>query len=817
MSRGNADIRFPPQPFSRTARNTRILTHVPCATARNWVPMPASTSSVSKLLEHGEGAAFKWLIESVKDYAIFLIGTDGLICSWNPGAERIKGYAAAEIIGRHFSIFYTPEALERGWPQHEMEVAGELGRFEDEGWRVRKDGTQFWANVIITAVHDSAGELLGFSKVTRDLTERRSHELSLQASERNLRLLVEGVQDYAIFHLSPEGIITSWNQGAERIKGYTAAEAIGQHFSIFYPEAARASLWPEEELRWASVRGRFEDEGWRLRKDGQRIWANVVITAIRGEQGELLGYSKVTRDLSERRRQESQLREREESLRQLVDGADELALFLVDSGGTIRTWSAGGERLLGYPAPEMVGRPVSQLTDAALASIASLQEGGAVGPEGRALWEGWLQRANGTRFWAQIATTSARRADGTVRGYVHIIQDMADRRRAESLEAESKRLTEFIAMLSHELRNPLAPLSNALSILKVDPLTDRGRWAADMATRQVQHVTRLIEDLLDVSRVTSGTIRVAAGPIDLCDIVRRAVDAMRSTLEAHEHTLRVHLPDDPMVGSGDATRLTQVVVNLLTNASKFTPDGGDIEVTLQASHGLGMLTVSDNGMGMGAELLTKAFEPFVQGERQMARSEGGLGIGLTLVKRIAELHGGSVAATSAGPGMGTTVTVALPLERASLGEREQEQEQEHEHGHGHGHGHEATSPGALEPLRVLVVDDNEEAAQSLVMLLRLEGHEVKVAHNGTEALAIARASLPQVMLLDLGLPDITGLELAPQLRAIDGLGDAVLIAVTGYGQPQDRVASAAAGFDHHMVKPVDPALLVPKMHTRQER
>ena len=378
---------------------------------------------------------------------------------------------------------------------------------------------------------------------------------------------------------------------------------------------------------------------------------------------------------------------------------------------------------------------------------------------------------------------------------------MADRRRAESLEAESRRLTEFIAMLSHELRNPLAPLSNALSVLKVDPLTDRGRWAADMATRQVQHVTRLIEDLLDVSRVTSGTIRLVSGAIDLNEIVRRAVESMQSTLDAHDHALSLHLPDAPMVGSGDATRLTQVVVNLLTNASKFTPNGGRIEVSLQASHGLGLLTVSDNGMGMGAELLMQAFEPFVQGARQMARSEGGLGIGLTLVRSIAELHGGSVAATSAGPGLGTTVTVALPLERTAPIEEEAP----------------ATSPGALEPLRVLVVDDNQEAAETLVMLLRLEGHEVKVAHSGTEALAIARASLPQVMLLDLGLPDITGLELAPRLRAIGGLSDAVLIAVTGYGQRQDREASTAAGFDHHMVKPVDAALLVPKMHARRTR
>jgi PAS domain S-box-containing protein len=763
--------------------------------------MPALKMSISKLLQQGESEAFKWLVDSVRDYAIFLLAPDGVICSWNPGAERIKGYTASEVIGRHFSIFYTESALSRRWPQHELEVATRDGRFEDEGWRVRKDGGSFWANVIITAVRDPSGELLGFAKVTRDLTERRAHERALEDSERNLRLLVEGVQDYAIFQLNPDGIIISWNQGAERIKGYTAAEAIGQHFSIFYPEAARASLWPEEELRWASVRGRFEDEGWRLRKDGERIWANVVITAIRDGEGNLIGFSKVTRDLSERRRQETILREREEGLRQLVEGVQDRAMFLVDSGGIIRTWNTGGERLLGHSASTMIGREVGWLTEAALASIASLQEGGSIGPDGRALWEGWLHRADDSRFWGQVSTTAALRPDGSVRGYVQMIQDMSDRRRAENLEAEGKRLTEFIAMLSHELRNPLAPLSNALSLLKVDPLTTRGRWAVDMASRQVLHVTRLIEDLLDVSRVASSTIRVRLEPVDLVEVFRLALESVQSAVEANRHTMTMKLPEAAVTTRGDATRLTQVLVNLVTNAAKYTPEGGHIEVTLQTSHGLALLTVSDNGSGMNEELLSQAFEPFVQGERQLARADGGLGVGLTLVKRIAELHGGSVAATSPGPGLGTTVTVALPIDGSVRPSEDVP----------------AEDVAAGDPLKILVVDDNPDVAESLVMLLRMEGHEVKVAHSATEALAIARASQPQVVLLDLGLPDVTGLELAPQLREVPGLEHATLIAVTGYGQDQDKEASRAAGFDHHLTKPVAPGTLTPLLYTRRDR
>ena len=291
---------------------------------------------------------FRRLVDSVRDYAIFLLSPHGTIVSWNVGAQRIKGYAASEVIGKHFSIFHTPEAQASGWPEEELRRSAEEGRLEDEGWRVRKDGSRFWANVVISPMFDPDGRLIGYSKITRDLTERRRHEERLRASERNLRLLIDAVQEYAIFSLSPDGVITSWNQGAQRIKGYSADEAIGQHFSIFYPPQARALKWPQEELERARAFGRFEDEGWRLCKDGRRIWANVLITAIVDEQGTLLGYSKVTRDLTERRRHEEHLRERERNFRVLIDGVKDHAMFLLDRNGRIRTWNTGAQRVLGY-------------------------------------------------------------------------------------------------------------------------------------------------------------------------------------------------------------------------------------------------------------------------------------------------------------------------------------------------------------------------------------------------------------------------------------------------------------------------------------
>jgi PAS domain S-box-containing protein len=260
-------------------------------------------SSAAELAERGrEGSGLYWLlVESVRDYAIFALDPGGHILTWNQGAMRLKGYRPEEIIGEHFSIFYPPEEVARGKTTEELRVAAAEGRVEDEGWRIRKDGSRFWANVVITALRDSSGALVGFGKVTRDLTERRASEEALRMSEERFRLLTQSVRDYAIFMLDPDGRIATWNEGAQRIKGYTAQEIIGRHFSAFYPADDIARGKPPWELREATRDGRFEDEGWRLRKDGSRFWANVVITALRNPGGSLIGFTKVTRDLTERR------------------------------------------------------------------------------------------------------------------------------------------------------------------------------------------------------------------------------------------------------------------------------------------------------------------------------------------------------------------------------------------------------------------------------------------------------------------------------------------------------------------------------------
>ncbi len=601
------------------------------------------------------------------------------------------------------------------------------------------------------------------------------------------RRLVESVRDYAIFMLTPDGHIASWNSGAELIKQYKAPEIIGRHFSIFYEPDAVASGWPQEELRRATAAGRFEDEGWRVRKDGTRFWANVVISPLRDASGALVGFSKVTRDLTERRRHEEQLRQSEEWLRLIVDGVKDHAMFLLDAEGRVVSCNPAVRQVLGYLASEMIGQDAANLYAAEDRRSGKPQaEMSAVAHAGFFHSEGWKVKADGTRFWADTSISAIRDSAGNASGFVHIVKDLSDERRIVELEAEGHRVFEFIAMLSHELRNPLAPIRNAVSMLKRPEGQQQSGKYADMIGRQVAHLTRLVDDLLDVSRITTGKIEVERTSLEVNTLVQVAVESMRSTLEVYGHTLTLKLAPQPVFLDGDSVRLTQVVVNLLTNAAKYTAPNGHVEVSVARSHSVVRIEVSDNGMGMSPTLIQRAFEPFVQGERSVSRSEGGLGIGLTLVKKIVDLHGGSVVAASAGLNKGARFTVTLPLAK------------------------ERAQPlAAVEhaPLAdsgtILVVDDNRDAAESLVELLRASGRDVVVAFSGKEALAIAAARPLAAVLLDIGLPDVSGYEVARRLRALPTLHNAHIIATTGYGQEGDREATAAAGFTAHLVKPID--------------
>jgi CheY-like chemotaxis protein/two-component sensor histidine kinase len=349
------------------------------------------------------------------------------------------------------------------------------------------------------------------------------------------------------------------------------------------------------------------------------------------------------------------------------------------------------------------------------------------------------------------------------------------------------RIQQFIAMLSHELRNPLAPIANAVRILKKKSESPEVNRCADMIGRQADHLRRLVEDLLDVSRISSGKIRIQPEVLELNTLVKLATESVRDDIEAMRHTFVVQLAPQSVFVEGDATRLTQVLANLLSNAAKYTPPGGTITVALGRETALATLEVTDTGSGMSDALMQRAFDPFVQGNRDLDRSGGGLGIGLTLVRRIVELHGGTVAVASAGPGKGTRFTVTLPLATAQPAAA-------------------AAAPVAIDMPRrrhILVVDDNRDAADSLAELLRMVGHDVVLAHDGSQALEVAAANQPDTVLLDIGLPGMDGYEVARRLREQPQFARTRLIALTGYGQSSDRRATTEAGFEAHLVKPVD--------------
>src|SRR4051812_33168956 len=355
------------------------------------------------------------------------------------------------------------------------------------------------------------------------------------------------------------------------------------------------------------------------------------------------------------------------------------------------------------------------------------------------------------------------------------------------LKVNDRRKDEFLAMLAHELRNPLAAISNAVQVAGRADDRESREWSREVIDRQVRHLSRLMDDLLDVSRITRGKITLKWDIIDTVPVLETAVESVRRLVEERRHELDVSLPPGPLWVKADATRLEQIVVNLLTNAAKYTESGGRISLSASREGEDVAFSVRDNGVGIPPESLPSMFELFTQGDRTLARSEGGLGIGLTLVKSLAEMHGGSVTARSNGPGTGSEFVVRLPSASPAPEGRKDG----------------APSTADQRPCRrVLIVDDNEDMARGMARLLKLLGHAVATAHDGPSAVEAARSHRPDYVLLDIGLPGMSGYEVAKRLRE-DGFLDTVIIAVSGYGQEEDRRRSKLAGFDHHLVKPLD--------------
>jgi PAS domain S-box-containing protein len=714
------------------------------------------------------------------------------------------------------------------------------------------------------AVVDPTSELLGSGifvvvclvvvAVTEAMWRARlrveQHAAEAEAAEgvrARLAAIVESSDD-AIVGKSLDGTVLSWNRGAERIFGYTAEEMIGSPISRLIPEDRQDDL---TAILGAVRRGEPVEhyETQRIRKDGRRIDVSLGISPIRDIRGRVVGASKIARDVTDRKRAD---REREEllaaaerarneaeralqmvdrtqsiteavlaelpvddSLRELVarvraGTVADVALVLLETSGEdvlrSRAVAGGDEAVLRGLAVRRGESFVARVAAERQLLVRAGADPGELGP----------LRSTGIRTLAAVPLLAGRRLLGVLcvgrqqagtfsPDDVRLLQIAAERavlvlERAAQAEAEqaarraaeaaNRAKDEFLAMLGHELRNPLAAVRNAVVSARLDAgYRDR---SLEIARRQTEQLARLVDDLLDVSRITQGRILLRKERIALARVVEQAVEAARPLVDQRAHTLTLALEGAAEVFvDADPTRLEQVVVNVLSNAVKYTPAGGRIDVLTGREDGCAVLRVRDTGIGIEPDMLPRIFDLFAQAERGLDRAEGGLGVGLTVVRSIVELHGGRIEVHSAGPGKGAEFVVRLPAVGAAPGETPRESV--------------AAPTGGR--ARVLVVEDNADAAESLALLLELLGHQVRMAADGPRALELAAANVPDVMLIDIGLPGMDGYEVARRVREHPALRQVTLVALTGYGRDEDREHALHAGFDHHLVKPVDPTTL----------
>jgi PAS domain S-box-containing protein len=488
-----------------------------------------------------------------------------------------------------------------------------------------------------------------------------------------------------------------------------------------------------------------------------------------------------------------------------IEQVKDYAIFTMDLRGYATTWNSGVERLLGFSAAEFVGHEVAALIFTAEAAEEGVpqRELNQAAMLGQSNNDRWMQRSGGQQFYATGVTTGLRDAEDRLVGYIKVMRDQTQWKQLQSqlqknvdelAQVDRKRI-EFLAVLAHELRNPLAPLRNAIDLLP-DMLNDRQKLPPliELMGRQIRQMSHLIEDLMDMSRVTQGKIELRRRVIDVNAVVEAAIEATRHQFESAAHELALWFAVEPLFVYGDEARLSQVVTNLINNACKFTPANGRIQIFTEADEAEVLIHVRDTGIGLTAEEQATIFEMFTQIDSSIERTRGGLGVGLTLVRKLVELHGGSVQVYSSGRGEGSEFVVRLPRAAQST----EVSDRDGKHG-----GALALAAG----YRILIVDDNKDAADSLAMLLELKGHVTGIAHDGLAALRCAADGEFDLVLLDIGLPNMSGYEVARRIRATLGSATPTLVALTGWGQDEDRRQSAAAGFDEHWVKPFDQTAL----------
>jgi PAS domain S-box-containing protein len=777
---------------------------------------------------------------------------DGRLQEANAKFCSILGYTLDEIRQHTFLDLTHPDDVEATRERVKKLRAGEIENYALEKRYVRKDGSAVWSSTTVTILRTESGEPAQFIGIIQDITDRKLAESALL----RLAAVVE-YSDDAIITKTLEGIISSWNPGAERIFGYNADEAIGQPVTMLIPEA---HLNEEPGILERLRRGERIDhyETVRRHKNGELFNVSLTVSPIKNAEGRIVGASKIARDITRQKRSEDLIREQAHVLA-LLDTTGKSIASNLDLQNVLQTVTDTATRLTGAKfgaffynvineqgeafllytlsgAPreafEKFGMPRNTpvfhptFTGQGVVRSADITKDARYGtmaphhgmPKGHLPVRSYLavpvtsrsgEVMGGLFFGHSDVDVFTERAEQLVVGvaaqaaiamdnarlYEAAQREIASRERAEgALREMDQRKDEFLATLAHELRNPLAPIRQATLISMSPGATDeQKRWSHEVITRQVHHMSLLLDDLLDISRITRGTLELRTEMTTLTVVVDAAVETSRPTIEAKHHELSIDLPPAPAQFAADPLRLAQVLSNLLTNAAKYTDPRGKIRLRASADENFVEFSVSDTGVGISQDALAAVFTMFSQVKSSQDRSEGGLGIGLALSKGVVQLHGGTIEARSSGQGKGSEFVVRIPrrsVARTVIGAAA------------------GAAAIAQRKRRVLIADDNRDAAESLAMLLEIEGHSVTVVHDGLQALAAIEASRPEVALLDIGMPQIDGYEVARRVRGDSRNRQTLLIAITGWGQEQDKARAMAAGFDLHFTKPIEPQKLI---------
>jgi len=741
--------------------------------------------------------------------AVYVIGPDGRVESWNRGAQELYGYDDREAVGTVSRELLRSEFPD-GWQAVQQKVRAE-GRWQGDLRQRARDGRELVvsARMQLVRADDGAERVL---VANRDITDRiraeqeREHlvERLRQTAERadraraQLEAAIRSMEDGVVV-FDPSGAVVLVNEAEARICGYPSADDMKRDLAYFAQvfeisdlsgRALPVEQWPVSRVMRGESFTEVEHRG--RRKDTGQEWSFSFSGApARDEDGRLVLAVVITRDITERRRAVDALRETDERLR-LAQQAARWGVFDHDYAAGRGWWSPELHALYGLAPGEFGGTPGSWLSHLHADDRARAErlwtraaQTGDYSDDFRVVWP------DGTVHWLHSRGKVFRDEAGPPRRMLGVSVDITERKAAEdALREADRRKNEFLGMLSHELRNPMTAIRNALWILeRSEADRDRALWARQVIGRQVGHMNRLVDDLLDVTRITRGRIHLHREPLELAELVRRTVDDHRPSFAAAGVTLSLSAPERPVRVEGDSTRLSQVLGNLLHNATKFTERGGAASVRLETDEAAGeaVLLVKDTGVGIDASMLPRVFDAFSQAETSLERSRGGLGLGLALVRGLVEMHGGRVFVSSEGAGRGTEFSVRLPLERGPAVQRTPAE----------------TGPaaGRVAARRVLVVEDNADAALSLRSALALAGHEVEVAVDGPSGLARAREFRPDIVLCDIGLPGLDGYAVARALRTDPVYGAPYLVALTGYASADDRAKAKEAGFEIHLAKP----------------